>query len=287
MQPGGSSPPVVTQNDDRQPCGREERAGPWPPPALSFKDVHHLCWGGGQAELVSCLPHGLATHFFLQHSGEKGVHQPYEGGELPPAAWSGCGCPSTAWATVAPCAGRPRPWPFPHCRLHRGVGQDVVCRRGGVRVLGWSCSRSCGEDGSEDLLVRAGAAAIRRCGVGAQVAAVVGAEVVAAIGEASHCRGGCLRRRDHECHLWPNLWLFGFNGLFSPLVGGRGRGPLHGSVCPRAIAAAVEPPEAEVVVAAGAVVAGEPLGVCYLAAFWCGGSSFLREWSWGPVCKGM
>jgi hypothetical protein len=21
--------------------------------------------------------------------------------------------------------------------------------------------------------------------------------------------------------------------------------------------------------------------------FWCGGSSFLREWSWGPVCKGM
>jgi hypothetical protein len=33
--------------------------------ALSFKDVHHLCWGGGQAELVSCLPHGLATHFFL------------------------------------------------------------------------------------------------------------------------------------------------------------------------------------------------------------------------------
>jgi hypothetical protein len=21
--------------------------------------------------------------------------------------------------------------------------------------------------------------------------------------------------------------------------------------------------------------------------FWCGGSSFLREWSWDPVCKGM
>jgi hypothetical protein len=38
--------------------------------ALSFKDVHHSCWGGGQAELVSCLPHGLVTRFFLQHSGE-------------------------------------------------------------------------------------------------------------------------------------------------------------------------------------------------------------------------
>jgi hypothetical protein len=57
--------------------------------ALSFKDVHHPCWGGGQAGLVSCLPHGLATRFFLQHSGEKGVHQPYGGGELPPTAWSG------------------------------------------------------------------------------------------------------------------------------------------------------------------------------------------------------
>jgi hypothetical protein len=32
MQPGCSSPPVVTQNDDCQPCGGEERAGPWPPP---------------------------------------------------------------------------------------------------------------------------------------------------------------------------------------------------------------------------------------------------------------
>jgi hypothetical protein len=43
------------------------------PPALSFKDVHHPCWGGGRAELGSCLPHGLVAGFFLQHSGEKGV----------------------------------------------------------------------------------------------------------------------------------------------------------------------------------------------------------------------
>jgi hypothetical protein len=32
MQPGCSSPPVVTQNDDHQPCGGEERVGSWPPP---------------------------------------------------------------------------------------------------------------------------------------------------------------------------------------------------------------------------------------------------------------
>ena len=82
MQPGCSSPPVVTQNDDHQPYGGEERAGLWPPPALSFKDVHHPCWGRGQAELGSCLPHGLVTRFFLQHLEEKDVHQPCKGGEL-------------------------------------------------------------------------------------------------------------------------------------------------------------------------------------------------------------
>jgi hypothetical protein len=45
------------------------------PPVLSFKDVHHPRWGGGRAELGSRLSHGLVAHFFLQHSGEKGVHQ--------------------------------------------------------------------------------------------------------------------------------------------------------------------------------------------------------------------
>jgi hypothetical protein len=70
--------------------------------------------------------------------------------------------------------------------------------------------------------VRAGAAAIRRCSVGAQVAAVVGAEVVATTGEASHFKGGCLCRRDRQCHLRPDLRLFGFNGLFLPPMWGDG-----------------------------------------------------------------
>jgi hypothetical protein len=62
-----------------------------------------------------------------------------------------------------------------------------------------------------------------------------------------------------------DLRLFGFDSLSSPLVWGRGRGPFHSSVCPEVIAAAVEPPEAEVVVAATRAVAGEPPGVCYPA----------------------
>jgi hypothetical protein len=52
------------------------------PPALSFKDVHHPCWGGGQAEWELRLPHGLAVRIFLQHSGEKGVRRLCEGGKL-------------------------------------------------------------------------------------------------------------------------------------------------------------------------------------------------------------
>jgi hypothetical protein len=94
--------------------------------------------------------------------------------------------------------------------------------QGGVRAPRWSCPHSYIEDGSEDLLVHTGAAAIHRCSVSAQVVAVVGAEVVVAIGEASHCRSGCLRRRDRQRHLWPDLRLFGFNDLSSPPVWGTG-----------------------------------------------------------------
>jgi hypothetical protein len=82
MQPGCGLPPVVIYKDDHQPRGAEKRAGLRPPPALSFKDVHHPRRGGRRAELGSCLPHGLVTHFFLQHLEEKDVHQPCGGGEL-------------------------------------------------------------------------------------------------------------------------------------------------------------------------------------------------------------
>jgi hypothetical protein len=65
-------------------------------------------------------------------------------------------------------------------RPHRRVSQHVVRHEGGTHVMGRSRSRSCGEDGSEDLPVRFGAAGARWCGVGVQVAAIVGAEAVAA-----------------------------------------------------------------------------------------------------------
>jgi hypothetical protein len=75
--------------------------------------------------------------------------------------------------------------PGDYGRLHRGVAQHVLRREGGTRVLGRSHSRSRGENRSEDLPVRFGAATARWCGVGGQVAAVVDAEVVVPIGEAA------------------------------------------------------------------------------------------------------
>jgi hypothetical protein len=81
MQPGCSLPPVVIYKDDHQPRGGEKQAGLWPPPTLSFKDVHHPRWGGRRAESGPCPPHGLVTHFFLQHLEEKDVHQPCGGGK--------------------------------------------------------------------------------------------------------------------------------------------------------------------------------------------------------------
>jgi hypothetical protein len=41
--------------------------------ALSFKDLHHPCCGGGQAEPGFYLPQGPAGRLFLQHSGERAL----------------------------------------------------------------------------------------------------------------------------------------------------------------------------------------------------------------------
>jgi hypothetical protein len=190
-------------------------------------------WARSAASVVSCSVPGKLAQLVLAPPPT-----------LPPATWSGRGCSSSARAIVAPRAGPACQRPFPRHRLHRGIVQDVVRREGGVRVLGLSCPHSstmpprggwrrpvC-EDLSGDLPVQAGAATIRWRGAGAQVAAVVGAKVVVAI-------GGCLHRRDRRRHLRSDLRLFGFDGLSSPLVWGRGRGPFHSSVCPEVIAAAI------------------------------------------------
>jgi hypothetical protein len=147
MQPGCIPPPMVIR-------AGEEGAPSWGPPSRGQRPASSLSVRGRRVfavrGAVSCRVSGSPAWVAL-------ALLPVP----PPTAGAERGCPSTARVSVA---------------------QHVVRREGGVHVLGQSCPCSCGEDGSEDLSVRTGAAAIRRRGVGAQVAAIVGAEVVAAIG---------------------------------------------------------------------------------------------------------
>jgi hypothetical protein len=136
MQPGCSSPPVVTQNDDRQPCGGEERAGPWPPPCPQLQGCSSSVLGR-RASQVGVLPSAWAGNPLLPPAfGGEGrspalrrrqtatcrlvgvwlsVHRTGDGRAVRSSA--------TSTALLAP------PAPL-------GVVQDVVSRRGGVRVLG-------------------------------------------------------------------------------------------------------------------------------------------------------
>jgi hypothetical protein len=194
-------------------------------PALGFKDLHHPCWGGERGEAGPAF--AWAGVPLLPPASSGGNHPPALRRRRPPAMWgkANCSCLARVQHSVL-CLG--------DCgRPHRRVSQHVVRREGGTRVLGWSRSRFRGEDGSEDLPVRFGAADARWCGVGGQVDAAVGAEVVAA-GEgfsADEIVGAI-------CAL--GLRLFGFNVWFSSSTRGREREPSSGSVRPRTIAAAAE-----------------------------------------------
>jgi hypothetical protein len=238
MQPGCSPPPTVTQDDDCRPRGGEKQAGLRPLPRPQLQGCSSSVLGRGHTELGPAS--AWAGDPLLPLAFEEEGHPPAVRRRRPPAmrGKANCCCLARVQLSVLyPGDGRVARGSATsrsslRRRLHRGVAQHVVRREGGTRVLGRSRSCSCGEDRSEDLSVRFGATTVRWRGVGGQVAAVVGAEVVAA-------RGGCLRRRDRRRHLRSDLRLFGFDGLSSPLMWGRGRGPFHSSVCPEVIAAAV------------------------------------------------
>jgi hypothetical protein len=77
-------------------------------PALSFKDVHHPGWGGGQAEPELYLPHGSAGHLFFQLLGVETILQLCGRDALQPcrgrrtvAAQPGCNIPSSVLIFVA------------------------------------------------------------------------------------------------------------------------------------------------------------------------------------------
>jgi hypothetical protein len=99
-------------------------------PALSFKDLHHPCWGGGRGESGFYLPHGPTGHLFLQHSGE-GAHRPSGGGGLRQRR---AGRPQASSAPA--CMARWLSWLWRCFRCHLPpLGQSVAVRPPYGRLL--------------------------------------------------------------------------------------------------------------------------------------------------------
>src|SRR5687768_11446225 len=72
-------------------------------PALSFKDLHHPCWGGERGEPRLYLPRGSAGHLFFQLLVVETILQLCGGGVLQPCrgrqtvvAQLGCNIPSSS-----------------------------------------------------------------------------------------------------------------------------------------------------------------------------------------------
>jgi hypothetical protein len=143
-QPGCIPSLVVTQDGDHQFDGGEKRAGlrPLPRPQLQGSSSSLL---GRRARRAGALPQARVGGPPLLSASGGGNHPPALRRRRPPAmpGKANCCCPARV--------------------------QHFVL-----------CPRFRGEDGSEDLPVRFGAAGARWCGVGGQVDATIGAAVVAA-----------------------------------------------------------------------------------------------------------
>jgi hypothetical protein len=183
----------------------------------------------------------------------------------------------------------------PHGRLlrraHRGIVQDVVRRMGRVCVLGLSCPHSgttpphggrcllVHEDLSGDLPVQAGAAAIRWCSAGAQVAAVVGAEVVVA-------RGGFSVDETVGATRGQTSSSLAFMACPRPSSGDVGEGLLTAAFALRSSLLLFSRPRRR---SLSLLVQWSPVSHLEFVvpqALWCGGCSYPREWNRSPVCNG-
>jgi hypothetical protein len=252
-------------------------------PALSFEDLHHPSWGRGRTEPELYLPRGFVGHLLPQHSGEMALTGLAGGSDFDNAGLVGderrqlqrVGLAGSVGSGSAPGASSRRK---SGCRAaHTGGPPKTSCAaRAAFVFLGCPAfapvRRLCAEVGARP------SGRIRvACG---QMASVVGAEVVAA--EEVLVADGITA---NICA--PGLWLFGFDSLSSPLEWGRGRGYCCSSIRPEAIAAAVWPPGAEVVVVVAGVGVGEPPGVLSpRRPSNVGGCSYLRGRNRSSVCNG-
>ena len=161
---------------------------------------------------------------------------------------------------------------------------------GGVRVLGLSCPHSgttpprgsrclpVREDLSGDLPVQAGAAAIRRRGASAQVAAVVGAEVVVA-------RGGFSADETIGTTRGQTSGSLALMACPRPSSGDVGEGLLTAAFALRpSLQLSCRPRRRSLSLLQWS--AASHLEFVIPQALWSGGCSYPREWNRSPVCNG-
>jgi hypothetical protein len=111
-------------------------------PALSFKDVHHPRCGEGRAEPGFYLPHGPASCFFLQHSGERALTGLAEGANFDDAGPVDRKCRQLQRACLASSAGSDAAFDAASCHLvrallsvHRTAGCRAVRTGGPSKML--------------------------------------------------------------------------------------------------------------------------------------------------------
>jgi hypothetical protein len=250
-------------------------------PALSFKDLHHPCWEGGRGELGPTST-WAGDPLLPPVLGGEG-HPPAVRRRRPPAMRGKANCCYLDRVQLSVLHPRRR-----SCRVRAdhvqvlpapSAAQHVVRSEGGTRVLGWSCSRSRGENGCEDLPVRFGAATTRWCGVGGQVAAVVGAKVVAAREgfSADETVGATCGQTSGSSALTacprPSCGDVG-EGLVTATSALRSSLLLFSRLKRRSLSLLLQWSPAS------------HLEFVVPQALWCGGCSYLREWNRSSVCNG-
>jgi hypothetical protein len=229
-QPGCIPSSVVTQDGDRQSDGGEKQAGlrPLPRPQLQGSSSSLL---GRRARRARALPPARVGGPPLLPASGGGNHPPALRRRRPPAmpGKANCCCPARVQHSVL-------------------------------------CPRFRGEDGSEDLPVRFGAADARRCDVGGQVDATVGAEVVAA-------------RESFSADETVSATRGPSSGSLALMSGSR---PLSGDANESLLAAASVPGPSLLLQRS---LASRPEFVIP-QALRCGGCSYPREWNRSSVCNG-
>ena len=218
-------------------------------PALSFKDVHHPCWGGGRAEPELYLPRGFVGQPLLQHSRERALTGLAGGADSDNAGPVGrerrqlqrVGLAGSAGSGSAPGA------PSHHtggCRAARTGGPPKTSRAARAAFVFWGCPAFAPV---WRLRAEVDAPLIREDPSGDLP---VGLRLLSSVP-----RWRRLEKSPSPTGSPPPSALRASGSLYlsSPLERRRGRGQGCSSVRPEAIAAAVRPPRAGVVVvAAGA-----------------------------------